>query len=86
MTIITTTENSTKTNAQFYEDVQTFPNGKVLVDAEAYWRLRKDVSVVEKMLEDNLKILAELKNRMRFIHDEQSIAAFDFPIQDVLSR
>ncbi|WFQ80518.1 hypothetical protein PXH59_05125 [Xenorhabdus sp. SF857] len=86
MTIIAVNETrNATTNAQFYDDTQTIasdsvlPEGKVLVDAEAYWRLRKDLKAVEK-------IVAELLNRMRFIHDGNSIAEHDYPIHEVFLR
>ncbi|CDH33296.1 hypothetical protein KKI95_16195 [Xenorhabdus bovienii] len=53
--------------------------GRMVVDAEAYWRLRKDLLATQK-------ILTELLNRMRFIHDEKSIADMDYPIHEVVSR
>ncbi|MBC8950262.1 hypothetical protein [Xenorhabdus sp. TS4] len=83
MPIITVNETSNTTNAQIYDDThaitigEALPDGKVLVDAEAYWRLRKDINATQK-------ILAELLHRMRFIHDETSIATFDNPIHEVL--
>nr|WP_255430670.1 KilA-N domain-containing protein [Xenorhabdus sp. TS4] len=52
---------------------------KTLVDTEDYWRLRKDINYTEQTL-------AELKNRMRFIHDERSIASIDYPIHEAISR
>ncbi|MCC8364906.1 hypothetical protein J8V57_01200 [Xenorhabdus sp. PB61.4] len=85
MTIITVNETGNTTNTKFYEDPQAIvtgealPEGKVLVDAEAYWRLRKDLLATQKIVE-------ELLNRMRFIHDGESIATFDHPIHEVLSR
>lgn len=86
MTIIAVNETrNATTNAQIYDDTQTITNsnglseGKVLVDAEAYWRLRKDLLSTQKIVE-------ELIIRMCFIHDEKSIAAFDFPIHEVLTR
>ncbi|WP_416778208.1 hypothetical protein ACNFJN_08415 [Xenorhabdus budapestensis] len=85
MSIITVNETCNTTNAQFYEDKQTIitgetlPEGKVIVDAEAYWRLRKD-------LLDTRKIIDELLNRMCFIHDGKSITDYDYPIHEVVSR
>ncbi|OKP02623.1 hypothetical protein [Xenorhabdus eapokensis] len=101
MLIIAVNETSNATpNTPFYDDTQTIPrtdgqyvmtitNGRVLscesvgektlVDAEAYWRLRKDLHAVEK-------IIVELRNRMRFIHDEHSIAGHDYPVHEVLTR
>ncbi|WP_422645891.1 KilA-N domain-containing protein [Xenorhabdus eapokensis] len=52
---------------------------KTLVDAEAYWRLRKDINYTEQAL-------AELKNRMRFVHDGNSVANIDYPIHEAISR
>ncbi|MBD2797247.1 hypothetical protein ID856_11960 [Xenorhabdus sp. 18] len=99
MNSITFSETSNTTNAQFYEDEQnnkvdgqyvvTIRDGEILevepvgestvVDAEAYWRLRKDLNAAQK-------IITELANRMRFIHDERSIAEFDYPIHEVATR
>ncbi|MBD2779082.1 hypothetical protein [Xenorhabdus szentirmaii] len=101
MNSITFSETGNTTNAQFYEDAQisvpladgqyvvTIRDGEILgvepvgestvVDAEAYWRLRKDLNAAQK-------IITELANRMRFIHDERSIAEFDYPIHEVATR
>ncbi|MDC9591623.1 hypothetical protein PSI23_20655 [Xenorhabdus sp. XENO-10] len=86
-------------NVQFYEDNQnktvdgqylvTIRDGKVFnfeamegrttVDAEVYWRLRKDLNFTQE-------IIAELLNRMRFIHDENNIANMDYLIHEVVLR
>ncbi|CDL85419.1 hypothetical protein [Xenorhabdus szentirmaii] len=88
MTIISVNEtgnaNGFTTDAQIYEGAQNLAspnemNGKVLVDAEAYWRLRKDLLATQK-------IVNELLTRMRFIHDGSSIAEHDYPIHEVVSR
>ncbi|MDC9593500.1 hypothetical protein [Xenorhabdus sp. IM139775] len=54
-------------------------SGRTVVDAEAYWRLRKDLTAAQK-------VISELSNRMRFIHDECSIGEFDYPIHEVATR
>ncbi|PHM39260.1 hypothetical protein Xmau_02864 [Xenorhabdus mauleonii] len=99
MTSIATKDFCKTTNVHFYEDKLSKtimgqylvtihadkkqawkPIGdKILVDAEAYWRLRKDLNAAQK-------IITELSRRMRFIHDEHSIAEFDYPIHEVVSR
>ncbi|CDG20700.1 protein of unknown function [Xenorhabdus poinarii G6] len=88
MSIISVNEtcnaNTVKTDVQIYEDAQSSAssnemNGKVLVDAEAYWRLRKDLLATQKIID-------ELLNRMRFIHGGSSIAEHDYPIHEVLLR
>ncbi|MBI6548579.1 hypothetical protein [Xenorhabdus lircayensis] len=88
MSIITVNEtcntNGFTTDAQIFEDAQSISlknemDGKVLVDAEAYWRLRKDLLATQKIVD-------ELLNRMRFIHDGSSIVEHDYPIHEVLLR
>ncbi|PHM39261.1 hypothetical protein Xmau_02865 [Xenorhabdus mauleonii] len=52
---------------------------RTVVDTEAYWRLRKDMNTVQG-------IMTEMATRMRFVHDERSIASFDYPINEIVSH
>nr|WP_232370133.1 KilA-N domain-containing protein [Xenorhabdus lircayensis] len=52
---------------------------RTVVDAEAYWRLRKDLNTTQG-------IMTELATRMRFVHDERSIASIDYPIDEIVSH
>ncbi|PHM33339.1 hypothetical protein [Xenorhabdus innexi] len=92
MTIISVNEtgdaNGVTTKAQFYEGAQKITpeneaDGKVLVDQEVFWRLRRDIfnshqvmvdaqktmTNAQKKMEYAQKLMTELLNRMRFIHE-----------------
>ncbi|WP_152669831.1 MULTISPECIES: KilA-N domain-containing protein [Xenorhabdus] len=88
----TNNQPSKPLNFNFSRDGQylvTVTNGKVskykimddktLVNAESYWRLRKDLNVTRDML-------TELLNRMRFIHEDKCITGFDYPINEIVLR
>ncbi|WFQ80517.1 KilA-N domain-containing protein [Xenorhabdus sp. SF857] len=88
----TNNQPSKPINFNFSRDGQylvTVTNGKVskykimddktLVNAESYWRLRKDLNVTRDML-------TELLNRMRFIHEDKCITGFDYPINEIVLR